>query len=180
MKQSPRAWYGKLSSYLNLCNFKISSADHSLFTKRNGNHITIVLVYVDDIIITGNNLEEIRKIKILLKEKFDIKDLGYLKYFLGIEVAFSKRGLFISQRKYTLDLLKETGKLGCKPASTPMDGKYKLNTEDGEPLEDINHFQRLVRELIYLTVTRPDISFSVSQISKFMHSSRTSQSIYHL
>ena len=130
-------------------------------------------MYVDDLIITGNNLEEIRKIKFQLKEKFDIKDLGYLKYFLGIEVAFSDKGLFISQRKYTLDLLKETGKLGCKPISTPIDTKYKLNTEDGEPLEDINQFQRLVGKLIYLTVTRPDISFSVSQISKFMHSPRT-------
>jgi hypothetical protein len=144
-----------------------------LFTKIEGKNITLVLVYVDDLIITGNNLEEIRKIKSQLKEKFDIKDLGYLKYFLGIEVAFSRKGLFISQRKYTLDLLKETGKLGCKPASTPIDTKHKLNTEDGEPLEDIPQFQRLVGKLIYLTVTRPDISFSVSQISRFMHLPRT-------
>src|ERR1017187_4271371 len=96
-----------------------------------------------------------------------------IKYFLGIEVAFSNKGLLISQRKYTLDLLKETGKLGCKPVSTPIDNKYKLNTDDDEPLENINQFQRLVGKLIYLTVTRPDISFSVSQISKFIHSPKT-------
>jgi hypothetical protein len=72
-----------------------------------------------------------------------------------------------------LDLLKETGKLGCKTASTPVDSKNKLNTENDMPLEDINKFQRLVRKLIYLTFTRPDISFSVSQISQFMHSPRT-------
>jgi hypothetical protein len=70
-------------------------------------------------------------------------------------------------------LLEETGKLGSKLASIPIDGKYKLNTEDGECLEDINQFQRLVGKLIYLTVTRPNISYSVSQISKFMHSPRT-------
>jgi hypothetical protein len=70
-------------------------------------------------------------------------------------------------------LLKETEKLGCKPISTPIDLKVKLNTEDGEPLDDINHLQRLVRKLIYLTVMRPDMSFVVSQISKFMHSPRT-------
>jgi hypothetical protein len=102
-----------------------------------------------------------------------ISDLGLLKYFLEIEIAHSPKGLFISQRKYTLDLLKETGKLGCKPATTPIDSKVKLNTEDGEPLDDINQFQRLVEKLIYLTVTRPDISYSVSQISKSMYTPRT-------
>jgi Reverse transcriptase (RNA-dependent DNA polymerase) len=130
-------------------------------------------VYVDDIIITGNSLEEIKRVKIQLKKIFDIKDLSILKYFLGIKIAHSSKELFISQRKYTLDLLKEIEKLGCKPASTPVDSKYKLNTEEGEPLEDINHFQRLIGRLIYLTVTRPYISFSVSQISKFMHAPRT-------
>jgi hypothetical protein len=92
-----------------------------------------------------------------------------LKYFLGIKIAHSSKGLFILQRNYALDLLREIEKLGCKPASTPFDSKYKLNTEEGEPLEDISLFQRLVGRLIYLMVTRPDISFSVSQISKFIH-----------
>jgi hypothetical protein len=109
-----------------------------------------------------------------LREIFDIKDLGYLKYFLGIEVAFSRKGLFISQQKYILDLLKEIRKLGCKPVSTPIDYKCKLNSKDGDILSDINQFQRLVGKLIYLTVTRPDISYSVSQVSKFMHALRTS------
>jgi hypothetical protein len=72
-----------------------------------------------------------------------------------------------------LDLLKEMRKIGYKPVSTPMDSKCKLNIEDGKPIEDVNHFQRLVGKLIYLTVTRPDISYSISQISKFMHSHRT-------
>jgi Reverse transcriptase (RNA-dependent DNA polymerase) len=137
------------------------------------NCVTNILVYVDDIIITSDNLEEIKRVKVQLKENFNIKDLGLLKYFLGIEIARSPKGLFISQRKYALDLLKETGKLGCKPVSTPIDSKYKLNTEDGEPLNDINYFQRLVGRLIYLTVTRPDISYSVSQIRKFMHAPQT-------
>jgi Reverse transcriptase (RNA-dependent DNA polymerase) len=144
-----------------------------LFTKHNSNGTTIVLVYVDDLIITGDNQVEINCVKDDLKQKFDIKDLGKLKYFLGIEVAHSLKGLFISQRKYVLYLLKETGKLGCKPVSTPIDSNVKLNTEDGEPLKDIHYFQRLVGKLIYLTVTRPDMSFAVSQISKFMHSPRT-------
>jgi hypothetical protein len=99
--------------------------------------------------------------------------LGKLKYFLRIEIAHSQKRLFISQRKYVLDLLKETGKLGCKPILAPIDPNVKLNIEYGEPLKDIHHFQRLIGKLIYLTVTRPDLSFAVSQISKFMHSPRT-------
>jgi Reverse transcriptase (RNA-dependent DNA polymerase) len=144
-----------------------------LFTKNNSNGITVVLVYVDDLIITGDNQIEINCIKRDLKQKFDIKDLGKLKYFFGIEIAHSFKGLFISQKKYMLDLLKETGKLGCKPISTPIDPNIKLNTEDGEPLKDIHLFQRLIGKLIYLTVTRPNMSFVVSQISKFMHSPRS-------
>jgi Reverse transcriptase (RNA-dependent DNA polymerase) len=115
---------------------------------------------------------KIKLIKRNLKQKFEIKDLGKLKYFLGIEIAHSKKGLFLSQMKYVLDLLKETGKIGCKSLSTPIDSNIKLNTEDGELVKDINHFQRLIDKLIYLTVTRPDLSFIVSQISKFMHSPR--------
>jgi Reverse transcriptase (RNA-dependent DNA polymerase) len=97
-----------------------------------------VLIYVNDIIITGDNLKKIKRVKMQLKEKFDIKDLRLLKYFLGIEIAHSPKRLFTSQRKYTLDLLRETEKIGCKPTSTPIDSKNKLNTEDGEPLSNIN------------------------------------------
>ena len=95
-----------------------------------------------------------------------------MQYFLGIEIATSKKGIFVCQRKYVLDLLKETEKIGSKPVSTPIDYNCKLNCEDGEPLEDINQFQRLVGKLIYLTVTRPDIAYAVSQVSKFMHAPR--------
>jgi Reverse transcriptase (RNA-dependent DNA polymerase) len=117
LKQSPRAWYEKLSSYLISCGFITSKADSSLFVNLDKYDTTIILVYVDNIIITGNNLEKIRQVKKQLRKNFDIKDLGLLKYFLGIEIAHSPKGLFISQRKYIIDLLKETGKLGCKPAS---------------------------------------------------------------
>jgi Reverse transcriptase (RNA-dependent DNA polymerase) len=173
LNQSLKAWYGKLSQFLISCNFKVSGADSSLFIKHNTNGTTVVLVYVDDIIVTGNNQIEIDCVKKDLKQKFEIKDLGKLKYFLGIEITHSQKRLFISQRKYVLDLLKETGKLGCKPAKTPIETNIKLNIENSEPLKDINHFQRLVGKLIYLTVTRPNLSFAVSQISQFMHASRT-------
>jgi Reverse transcriptase (RNA-dependent DNA polymerase) len=138
LKQSLRVWYDKLSSYLLSCNFLISNADHSLLSKIINNTIIVILIYVDDLIIAENNLEEIKRVNAKLKEMFDIKDLGVLKYFLGIEIAHSPKGIFISQRKYTLDLLKETEKLGCKPISTPIDSKVKLNIDNGEPVDNIN------------------------------------------
>jgi hypothetical protein len=97
-----------------------------------------------------------------------------LKYFLGIEIAHSIKGLFISQIKYTLHLLKETGKLGSKLATTSIDSNCKLNIEEGDKLKDVTQYQRLVGKLIYLTVTRPDISFIVNQVSKCMQAPRKS------
>jgi Reverse transcriptase (RNA-dependent DNA polymerase) len=91
-----------------------------LFTKQNSNGITVVLVYVDDLIITGDNRLEINCVKKIPQTKICIKDLGKLKYFFGIEIAHSYKGLFISQRRYVLDLLKETEKLGCKLISTQL------------------------------------------------------------
>jgi hypothetical protein len=89
-------------------------------------------------------------------------------------VAYSREALFLSQRKYVLELLKETGMIGCKPVLTPMDSKNKLNIEDGESLGDISQYQRLVGKLIYLTITRSDLAFTVSKISQFMRSPRSS------
>jgi Reverse transcriptase (RNA-dependent DNA polymerase) len=176
LKQSSRTWDEKLSSYLILRDFKISNADHSLFIKIDHTYITIILVYVNDIIIIENNWKNIQQIKRQLKNRFDIKDLGHLKYFLGIEVAYSNGSLFLSQRKYVLDLLKETRKLGCKTSSTSIDSKNKLNIDEGTLLENINQYQRIVGKLIYLTVIRPDLAYAINQISPFMNTPKT----YHL
>ena len=85
-----------------------------------------MIVYVDDIILTGDDMTEIERLKKALASEFEIKDLGELKYFLGMEFARSKKGIFVSQRKYVLDLLKETGLMGCKPAETPIEPNLKL------------------------------------------------------
>ncbi|KAL6278328.1 hypothetical protein ACE6H2_021929 [Prunus campanulata] len=169
LKQSPRAWYAKLSSVLKAVGFQSSNADSSLFVRRRSAGILVVLIYVDDLIVTGDNVDEINKLKWHLQQKLAIKDLGVLKYFLGIEMAASGKGLFLNQRKYVLDLLQEFGMLESKPARTPLDSKLKLDME-GEPLRDIRYYQRLVGKLIYLTITRPDITYAVSIVSQFMHS----------
>lgn len=169
LKQSPRAWYAKLSSVLQSIGFKRSNADSSLFVRTGAVGKLVVLIYVDDLIITGDNAEEISKLKQSLQQRFAIKDLGVLKYFLGIEMATSHKGLFLNQRKYVIDLLKEANMSNAKPAITPLDSKLKLSLE-GTPLTNISYYQRLVGKLIYLTITRPDITYSVSIASQFMQS----------
>ncbi|KAK8950885.1 hypothetical protein KSP39_PZI004349 [Platanthera zijinensis] len=114
LKQFPRALFGRFNKTMLQQGYAQGQADHTLFIKRRGAHVSILFVYVDDIIITRNDLEEIAHLKEQLGREFEIKDLGKLKYFLGIEVVRSRRGIFISQRKYTLDLLVETGMLGCQ------------------------------------------------------------------
>lgn len=101
--------------------------------------VVVVLIYFDDIIITGDNVVGVQQTKYLLKSEFDIKDLGEMKYFLGIEISRFDDGMFVSQRKYALDLLAETRKLVSKPAKKPTEGSYK-NFCEGEPLANIKQY----------------------------------------
>ena len=132
----------------------------------------LVLVYVDDLLVTGNDLSSIHRLQEFLSSKFQLKDLGKLKYFLGIEVARSLAGIFINQRKYTLDILVDANQTGCRPASSPMEQHLKLTNSDGDLLDDPPPYRHLVGWLIYLTITRPDIDFSVHILSQFMHQTR--------
>ncbi|RVX21666.1 Retrovirus-related Pol polyprotein from transposon TNT 1-94 [Vitis vinifera] len=147
-----------------------NQADHTLFVKKSHAwKMAILIVYVDDIILSGNDMEELQKLKKYLSEEFEVKDLGNLKYFLGMEVARSRKGIVVSQRKYILNLLNETSMLGCKPIDTPMDSQKKLGIEKESTPIDRGRYQRLVGRLIYLSHTRPDIGFAVSAVSQFMH-----------
>ncbi|XP_062103747.1 uncharacterized protein LOC133814853 [Humulus lupulus] len=129
-----------------------SKFDHSVFYKRSTTGIILLVVYVDDIVIIGNDTRGISSLKSFIHTQFHTKDLGVLKNFLGVEITQSKQG-----------------KLGTKPCSTPMSPSVHLR-KDGEPFEDPERYRRLVGKLNYLTVTRPDIAFSVSVVSQFMSS----------
>nr|GEV29916.1 ribonuclease H-like domain-containing protein [Tanacetum cinerariifolium] len=168
LKQVPRQWNAKLTFTLTENGFSQSKSDYSLFTKSDKGVFLALLVYVDDIIITGNNVVEIENFKVFLKSKFMIKDLGKLKYFLGIEVVDTEKGICLNQRKYVLDLLSEYGMLACKPVDTPLLSKLVISneaTKNDPVLENITDYQKLMGKLIYLTNTRPDISYVVHGLS---------------
>ncbi|GJT63230.1 ribonuclease H-like domain-containing protein [Tanacetum coccineum] len=172
LKHAPRKWNAKLTAALLENNFMQSKSDYSLFTKSFGDVFIALLVYVDDIIITGNSLAKIEKVKQFLKTKFMIKHLGKLKYFLGIEVLDTPKGICLNQRKYCLELIDEFRLLAGKPSNLSMQPNISLTSEpsDTDPLLDnVIEYQKLIGKLIYLTTTRPDIAYKVSYLSQFMH-----------
>ncbi|XP_061352700.1 uncharacterized mitochondrial protein AtMg00810-like [Gastrolobium bilobum] len=145
-----------------------SHADHSLLIKSEGDSFTALLIYVDDIVVAGNDKTKIDSVKRSLDSEFKIKDLGNLHYFLGLEILRSVDGLLISQRKYALELISDGGMLGAKPCSTPLEPGLKLEQDAGHPYEDVASYHRLIGRLLYLTTTRPDICHAVQQLSQFI------------
>ena len=162
LRQASRNWYQKFTTSLLSIGFQKSSADHSLFLSSSGGYFVSVLIYVDDVIITGNDSTKITKLKQYLDAQFHIKDLGKLKYFLGIEVARSPVGIALSQWKYVLDILAECGLTGCKPVAFPMEQQHKLSLDLGDVCTDLGEYRRLIGRLLYLTITHPDIVTSLS------------------
>ncbi|KAF5464206.1 hypothetical protein F2P56_014300 [Juglans regia] len=148
--------------------FSQSKADYSLFIKATDSSFTALLVYVDDILIAIDSLDSIAALKIFLNDNFKIKDLGPLRFFLGTEVARSSKGIHIYQRKYALEILADSGYLGSKPVKVPMDQNLKLNKDFGLEFQDRSSYHRLVGRLLYLTITRLDLSFAVHTLSQFM------------
>ncbi|KAL9259036.1 Retrovirus-related Pol polyprotein from transposon RE1-like protein [Drosera capensis] len=161
LKQAPRAWYGKFHSTLGQLGFTTSSYDSALFIKKSSAGIILLLLYVDDMIITGDNIYGIQKIKEFLSTKFEMKDLGMVSYFLGLEVSKSSTGYYLSQTKYASDLISRAGITDAKTAHTSLETNVKLRPTDGQLLKDPTRYRQLVGSLIYLTVTRLDISYVV-------------------
>ncbi|RVW47408.1 Retrovirus-related Pol polyprotein from transposon RE1 [Vitis vinifera] len=169
LKQSPRAWFGRFTKSMRAFGYRQSNSDHTLFLKKQHGKITALIVYVDDMVVTGNDPEERKALQNYLSREFEMKDLGPLKYFLGIEVSRSSEGIFLSQRKYALDLLQETGMSGCQPVNTPIEEGLKLCVEPNQVSTDNGRYQRLVGRLMYLAHTRPDLAYALSVVSQYMH-----------
>ena len=173
LKQAPRAWFGKFSQTMLRLGYDQSDGDHTLFVKANTNgKVAALLVYVDDIIISGDDEAEIQRLSQKLCEHVEIKSLGLLRYFLGIEFAYSPEGIFISQRKYILDILRENEMEEYKPSNTPIDQNVALGLCEDSPLVDPLRYRKLIEKLIYLNHTRPDVAFTVNRLSQYMRSPR--------
>lgn len=143
LKQFPRAWFGHFSQAMKKYGFKQGNSDHTLFYKKEEGKITVLIIYVDDMVITWDDLAEIKKLEENLAQEFEMKNLGGLKYFMGIEVTRSKQGIILSQRKYILDLLAEVGLLDYKLVDTPVAQNTKLGEFPDQIPKNKNRYQMI-------------------------------------
>ncbi|KAK9064838.1 hypothetical protein SSX86_016220 [Deinandra increscens subsp. villosa] len=172
LKQASRNWNKKSTAALVKFGFTWSREDYSLFTHQENGQFVDILIYVDGIIITGNHEEKIQQTKDYLNAQFRIKDLRLLKYFLGIEVARTEDGMVLSQRKYTLDILEDSGMMGCRPSNFPMEQHLKLDKCLESHKTDSTQYRRLIGRLLYLQTTRPNIAYSANLLSQFVSDPR--------
>ena len=168
LKQAPMAWFERFNTQLLHIGFVASRADGNLFIYNHDSHIEFLLLYVDDIIVTRNHSSFIATLIDALSQDFDLKDLGRLHYFLGLQIDYTPSSLFVHQTKYTLDLLHRFSRSDCKPCKTPCSLVAHLVTNDSPLLVDHALYRSMVRALQYLTFTRLDLSFPVKQACQFI------------
>jgi hypothetical protein len=167
LKQALRAWYGRIDNFLMSLGFTKSKADSNLYFKVMNDELVILLLYVDDLFLTGeeNLITECKK---RLASEYEMKDLGLMHYFLGLEVWQSLERIFLNQGKYAVEILKRFYMLECKPMNTPMETKLKLLVDTSSELIDATLNKHIIGSLMYLTNTRPDICFVVNTLSQFL------------
>ncbi|XP_019230181.1 PREDICTED: uncharacterized protein LOC109211137 [Nicotiana attenuata] len=163
-----RQWFSKLSEALLSRGYISSLNDYSLFPKSTSNSLVVLAVYVDEILLAGDDVSELNSLKFFLDSQFKIKDLGTVHYFLGLEVSQHPQGYLMTQQKYANDLLAEFNCQHFSPVLTPLNSSSKLVLDLGEPLIDPSTYRRLIGKLNFLQHTRPYISFSVQHLSQFL------------
>ena len=168
LKQAPRAWNDRFTSFLPSLGFNHTYSDSSLFVKNLAAGIVVLLVYVDDIIITGSNSCAVGEVINALTAEFDVKDLGCLHYFLGIQITNTANAMILSQSRYIQELLLKTDMQAAKPCATPCLPYQRLLKNDGVLFDNPTLYRSIVGALQYLTFTRPDVAFSVHQVCQFM------------
>uniref|UniRef100_A0A803NSQ7 Uncharacterized protein n=1 Tax=Cannabis sativa TaxID=3483 RepID=A0A803NSQ7_CANSA len=173
LRQAPRAWFEKLKNTLSSWKFKNSKADTSLFFYKTDTVIILVLIYVDDIIVTGNDSKRVKQFIDELNKRFTLKDLGPLHFFLGIEVYRDETGIYLTQTRYIEELLRRTNFTNLKICPTPATAGKPMSLSDGEPLNDPTAYRSIIGGLQYLSHTRPDISYAVNKLSQFLKAPTT-------
>ncbi|XP_069144581.1 uncharacterized mitochondrial protein AtMg00810-like [Solanum lycopersicum] len=170
-EQAPRSWNSCIDKYFQDNGLTRCLHEYALYIKFHTNGgILLVCLYVDDLILTGNNPVLFEAFKKAMSLEFEMTDVGLMSYYLGLEVKKIEEGIFISQESYTKEIWKKFNMLGCNPVNTPMESGTKLSKfQDGEEL-DSTLFKSLIGSLRYLTCTRPDIHFAVGVVSRFMES----------
>jgi hypothetical protein len=178
LRQAPRAWFQEFASFVTSIGFSQTRSDSSLFVYRHGNHTAYLLLYVDDMVLTGSSPLLLQHIIKRLSSAFAVKDMGPVHFFLGIDVTRNASGFFLSQHKYALELLERAGMSTCKPADTPADTKPKASANAGTPLSDrdASTYRSMAGALQYLTISRPDLAYAVQQVCLHMHAPRDTHS----
>jgi hypothetical protein len=175
LQQAPRAWYNRIDTYLIKSGFNRNQDEPTLYTKTNQQgKIWIVCLYLDDMIYTRNL--ELTSFKHAMQSEFEMTDLGIMKYFFGIEVDQSTKGIFLCQEKYATNIIKIFYMEDCNPSETPIPLGTKLSKQDEGPIVDSTLYKSLVGSLLYLTTTRPRIMYATSFVFRFMESPK----YYHL
>ncbi|GJW85674.1 ribonuclease H-like domain, reverse transcriptase, RNA-dependent DNA polymerase [Tanacetum coccineum] len=168
LRQAPRAWNIKLDNTLKSLDFKKCALEQAIYTKTSKDSTLLIGVYVDDLIITGAPKKEIDKFKAQMKEKFEMSDLGLLAYYLGIEVTQANGDISIKQSAYASKILKEAGMIDCNETLIPMDPGTRLTKITEGTMVDSTEYRSIIGCLRYLLHTRPDLSYSVGLLSRFM------------
>ena len=158
-----------MDSYFLKQEFKRSDSERTLYVKRNEIEMQIIIsLYVDDLLIIGKNVEYLKEFKMDMCAEFEMSNLGEMKYFLGMEISQFDVGIFISQRKYALELLNKFHMEKCKPISTPLVVNEKLTVRSNGNMIDASTYKSLIGSLLYLCATRPELMFAASMLSRFM------------
>lgn len=165
LKQAPWVWFEKLKSALIKLNYHLIKSYNSLFIKIQNDSVIYILIYVDDFIITHNYEDDINQLIQQLDQQFSIKDLGNLNYFLGIEFKRpSDSEIHLSQRKYISKILNKSKMNQAKPLPIPMVSSLNLSRHQGETIENEKQYRSVVGTLQYVTITRPDIAYSIKKV----------------